>query len=237
MKAFLLAAGIGSRLRPLTYKVPKCLIKINNEELIDIWIKKILNLGIDKIYINIHYKSDDVIKHFESSKFKKNIHLIYEKELLGTGGSLIKHFNKLNEDLLVVHCDNFTTDTLLNFKEKYLNRPPNIIASLLAFRTNYPNECGILETDDNKILINMDEKVENPSSNLANGACYIFSNEAMKLIIKNKNIKDISLDVIPMLYNKINIYETIDYYEDIGSIEKLEKTEQYVKNRCSDSKL
>ena len=199
-------------------------------------MRKILDLGIDEIYINIHHKYEYVVDHFKNSKFKNYIKLFYEKELLGTGGSLVEYFSDFDDDLMVVHSDNFTTDTLSNFKIVFHNRPLNSLATLLAFRTNFPNECGILEVDENNILLQMYEKINNPPSNLANGACYIFSEEAIKLITKNKkNIKDISLDIIPMLYNRINVYETTSYYEDIGSMKKLNKTEEYVKSWRSNS--
>ena len=55
MKAILLSAGYGTRLRPVTNKIPKCLIKINNQTLIDIWIKKLIDIGVNSILINTHY--------------------------------------------------------------------------------------------------------------------------------------------------------------------------------------
>ena len=56
MQALILAAGYGKRLGELTKKTPKCLIKIKSKSLIDIWLEKLNNLGVNKIYINIHYK-------------------------------------------------------------------------------------------------------------------------------------------------------------------------------------
>lgn len=61
MKALILAAGYGRRLGRLTKKTPKCLIKIKSRSLIDIWVEKLNNLGINEIYINIHYKKKKLL--------------------------------------------------------------------------------------------------------------------------------------------------------------------------------
>ncbi|MDA3005012.1 MAG: sugar phosphate nucleotidyltransferase, partial [Actinomycetota bacterium] len=63
MRAVLLAAGLGTRLRPLTDKIPKCLVPIKGKPLLDIWCESLLSSGVEKILINLHYKHEAVEEH------------------------------------------------------------------------------------------------------------------------------------------------------------------------------
>ena len=60
MKALLLAAGFGTRLRPITDSIPKCLVDINGRPLLEIWIELLVNAGVNDILVNTHYLSDQV---------------------------------------------------------------------------------------------------------------------------------------------------------------------------------
>ena len=90
MKALLLSAGIGSRLRPLTLKTPKCLVPINNKPLLQYWLEQLEKIGVKEFIINTHYLHDQVQDFIKKSKFSERITVIYEDELLGTGGTLKK---------------------------------------------------------------------------------------------------------------------------------------------------
>ena len=69
MNAILLAAGYGTRLLPITKKTPKCLVKINNDNLLNIWINKLVSAGVNNILINTHYLSDQVENFIKINKF------------------------------------------------------------------------------------------------------------------------------------------------------------------------
>ena len=93
MKALILAAGYGKRLRPLTNNVPKCLVKIGKKSLLQIWLEKLEKQGIKEFLINTHYKSEKVERFIKKSKFAKKVKLVYEKKILGTGGTLYKNLD------------------------------------------------------------------------------------------------------------------------------------------------
>jgi mannose-1-phosphate guanylyltransferase len=88
MKAFLLAAGIGTRLRPLTHHTPKCLIPINGRPLMEYWFDLFDRYGIDEILINTSYLSDKVRDYLSEHSRGLNISLTYEETLLGSGGTI-----------------------------------------------------------------------------------------------------------------------------------------------------
>ena len=78
MRALLLAAGLGTRLRPLTDTTPKCLVPIKGKPLLDIWCEALLAAGVTKLLINLHYKSEQVQQHLESSKFSELVETIFD---------------------------------------------------------------------------------------------------------------------------------------------------------------
>ena len=91
MKAFILAAGLGTRLRPLTFKKPKPLIKINDRPIIDYVLEWLANQGIKEVIINLHYMPDMIKKHLgRGGEFGLKITYSYEKNILGTAGALKK---------------------------------------------------------------------------------------------------------------------------------------------------
>ena len=88
MKALLLAAGLGSRLRDLLQQyAKKCLVPINGKPLLEYWLENIFNSGINECLINTHYLHKKVEHYVANSNIKK-IKIVYEKNLLGTAGSL-----------------------------------------------------------------------------------------------------------------------------------------------------
>ena len=81
MKALLLAGGLGTRLRPITNTVPKCLVEINGRPLLDFWLEKIVNSGIKNILINKNWLSNNVEDFVLDSKWSRFIDLAYEDNL------------------------------------------------------------------------------------------------------------------------------------------------------------
>ena len=98
MRVFLLSAGYGKRLLPLTKNTPKCLIKLNKKPLLQIWLEKLEAQGVRHFLINTHYKSDKVEKFIKKTKFSKKVKLVYEKKILGTGGTLYKNLDFFKQE-------------------------------------------------------------------------------------------------------------------------------------------
>lgn len=93
MKAILLAAGFGTRLRPLTNAIPKCLVPIKGKPLLQIWIERLTGSGIGPFLINTHYLAEQVNALIGSSPFKDKVTLVHENKLLGTAGTLIDNLD------------------------------------------------------------------------------------------------------------------------------------------------
>ncbi len=146
MKALLLAAGFGTRLKPLTNHVPKCLVPIKKKPLLDFWIENLIDVGISSIRINTHYLSNIVFDHIEKSRYKNQIELIHENILLGTAGTLIKNIDFFEGgDGFLIHADNYCLDDLNLLIDAHKKRPPNCLITILVFETETPSSCGIVE--------------------------------------------------------------------------------------------
>ena len=173
-KALLLAAGYGKRLRPFTNNKPKCLIEIRGIPLLEYWLKNLEKSGCESVLINTHYLSEQIeLFLINRKKSEMKINTIYEKKLLGTGGTFKKNLKYFNDEIgLLIHADNYTNldlESLINFHKKNKN---NTILTMVTFFTNNPKDCGIVEVNNQNILVDFEEKPEMPKSNLANGANY-----------------------------------------------------------------
>ena len=224
LKALLLSAGYGKRLRPITNNKPKCLVEVNKEPMLGRWIKSLQKLGCKEILINTHYFADQVNKYIYDN-FKNNnfIKVVYEKELKGTAGTLIENLKFFeNSDGLIIHADNITNFDLSKLIEAHKNKASKCILTMLTFESRTPSKCGIVEIDKEGILTNFYEKIANPPSNRANGAVYVFGKEFKDFLINNQtNFFDISLDIVPKLFGKIQTFHTKDLFLDIGTPESL----------------
>ena len=234
IKALLLSAGLGTRLRPLTNHTPKCLIKVKGVPLLETWLNKLEKLGCEEVLINTHYLKDKV-KEFLASRRKTNmkINIIYEDKLLGTAGTLIKNLNFFDNSIgLLIHADNYMEDDLSPFIESFNLRPKNCLLSMLTFETDNPSSCGIIKSDKNNIVTAFYEKQLGNNGNCANGAIYAFESEFIDFV-KNLPIltTDFSCDVIPKLIGKIHTWKTLKSYEDIGSYASLNKSLMLSENK------
>ena len=230
MKAFLLAAGLGTRLRPITNNIPKCLVPINGRPLLDFWIESLVNSGVKEILINTHYMHDKVLEYTNSCKYKKFIKISYEDKLLGTAGSLLRNRSFFGDKGgLFIHADNFCLSNLKRFYQGHFNRPNNCLVTMMTFISENPKSCGIVEVDEKNILIDFHEKVKQPPGNLANGAIYFLSKSFIKNIGNIGNLNDFSNDVIPKYFGKIYTYPADGLLLDIGSMEAYKKINQIYK--------
>jgi len=223
MKALLLAAGLGSRLRPITNTVAKCLVPINGKPLLEYWLENLVNIGITEFLINTHYFSEQVIHFIKDSKYKSMVTLIHEEELLNTAGTILanKEFLKSDDEpFMLIHADNLCFCDFQAFIDSHKKRAKHTELTMMLFKTTNPSSCGIVELDENSIVQKFHEKVQNPPSNLANAAVYICEPTLFVFLDSlNKKEIDFSLDVLPYYMGKINTFLNDVYLKDIGTIE------------------
>ncbi|MBU3022199.1 nucleotidyltransferase family protein [Aestuariibacter sp. A3R04] len=220
MKAVLLAAGLGTRLQPITHTIPKCLVPIRGKPLLDYWLAMLVNLDdIEHIYINLHYYHEQVEAHLSKNWPNHKITTWYEEELMGTAGTLRENAKTLaNSDLLVIHADNLSFFDMEHFLSAHHHRPRDTEMTMMLFHTDTPHLCGIVELDDQRRVVHMHEKVECPPGNLANGAVYIMAPGVIEYIVA-EGMSDLSTQLIPKMLGRILGWLNDDYHRDIGNPE------------------
>ena len=228
MRALLLAAGLGTRLRPITDTIPKCLVPIHGKPLLGYWLDMLIPNGIDRILINTHYLPDAVRSFVVASRWKDAIDLVHEDELLGTGGTIVKNRSFFVEQpFIVAHADNLTRSDVNAFVAQHRARPAGVEITMMTFTTDVPQSCGIVELDGEGIVKAFHEKVSNPPSNQANAAVYIFEPTVIGYMESlRKPFVDVSTEVIPRFLGRIQTFHNTDYHRDIGTPESLAAAER-----------
>lgn len=225
MRAILLAAGLGTRLRPLTDTTPKCLVSIKGQPLLGIWLERLTQANVGPILINTHYLANQVEAFIETSPYRDQVRLVNEPALRGTAGTLIANLEFLQgEDAMVIHADNYCLANFSEFQKVHHNRPPECMMTMMTFRTANASSCGIVELDKRGVVIGFHEKVANPPGNLANGAVYILSAQLLKRLGTDLNmVTDFSTEVLSRFVERIYSYETSEVFLDVGTPEMFEK--------------
>ena len=232
MRALLLAAGEGTRLRPLTLKTPKCLVPIKGKVLLEYWLENLTSAGVDKFLINTSYLAEKVEGFVSTCRYKSMITLVHEEKLLNTGGTILanREFFK-DERFMLVHADNLCLCDFKEFITSHVKRPKGCEITMMTFKTDSPSSCGIVELDEFGVVQNFHEKVKNPPSDLANGAVYICEPSVLKFIqTLNKKEVDFSLDVLPSFMGQINTFLNDVYHRDIGTPSSYELAQAECKN-------
>ena len=225
MRALLLAAGLGTRLQPLTYTTPKCLVTIKGQPLLGIWLERLTQAGIGPFLINTHYLAEQVEAFIKTSYYYNQVSLENEFELLGTAGTLMANLDFFQgEDGLLIHADNYCMADFMAFQQAHRSRPSECVMTMMTFRTGDPSSCGIAELDERGVVMGFHEKVAKPPGNLANGAVYILSAELLKKLgVDLHTVTDFSTQVLNHFVGQIYSYETSELFLDIGTPERYEQ--------------
>lgn len=240
-KAMIMAAGVGSRLEPLSSVVPKPLVPLANVPTMDILVKHLKSFGIKDIVANTFYKADDIKEHYETNNLGVNFKFIKETELSGTAGGVKKcqfFFNE-NEDFIIMSGDGLTD---LNIEEAYASHKKSGAIATIIIKEIERKETfkyGIVVTDKNGFVDNFQEKpsVELAKSNLANTGIYIFNYKIFNFIPAN-TFYDFAKNVFPSILDsglKINTYEHKGYWSDIGSLDQYHQSNIDLLNHILDS--
>lgn len=223
MKAVIIAAGKGTRLLPLTEKVPKVMIDVGGKPILEHIIDLLKSHGIKDIAITTHYLAGSIHDYFrDGRKFGVNIIYTVEKELVGTAGGVKPLENFFRGTFLAVYGDNLTNADITAMAKSHKQK--KAAATIGVYREMHkPESKGIVEVDGEGRILSFSEKPEKPKSNLANGAVYILEPSAFKYI--TEGFCDFGRDVFPAMLKageKLCAFE-VERLLDIGTFETLEK--------------
>lgn len=221
MKGVILAAGKGTRMRPITYEIPKVMLPVGGVPVfirnVRLMRKHILKKR-DKILYNCYKKPlfDDIDhKRFGLMPF-------VESKLWGSAGAIKRMQKELNDTFVLIYGDVLSETNLSSMYQ--FHQKHGGIATMGVTRVPNPEQKGIVEIDKWGLVSDFEEKPEHPKSDLANSAVFFFEPDILKYIPRGK-FYDISKDLIPdIIYREhVYAYRIKEYLIDIGDFESYEK--------------
>jgi len=220
----LLAAGPGTRLRPLTDTVPKCLVRIGDRVLLDHWLERFRNAGLHSVRINTHHLPELVQRHLAKRAADDVFHFEerFEPVLLGSAGTLTANRDLASEadDVLIVYADNLSDMDLGAMLRLHAKHDDPITMAL--FRAPRPSSCGIVELDGSDRIVRFEEKPPHPASDLANAGVYLVRADTYREIADMKAF-DLGRDVLPRYVGRMRGWIWDGYHLDIGTPEALDR--------------
>lgn len=231
MKALVLAAGEGTRLRPLTLERPKPMLPIGGRPLLELLIRLLVRHQVREIAINLHYKPEAVTSYFgDGTTFQVRLTYSHEERVLGTAGAVRRLRDFFAEPFFVIYGDLLTDLDLTALAAFHAAR--RAAMTLALYRVPRPWECGIVDMDETGRIRRFVEKPPRSAvfSDLANAGVYVMQ-PALIDRIPPDTFYDFGHDLFPQL---LAAGETVygwpiapdDYLLDIGSHDKYEQAQR-----------
>ena len=241
MRAMLFAAGKGTRLRPITDRLPKALVPVAGKPLLAIIIERLRNAGVEEIVINIHHFGEQILDYLSNNDFGVNISVSDEREsLLDTGGGLKKAvplFSSSNEPILLHNVDILSNADIASLYEKSSKQAATLLVS--------PRKTSrYLLFDENNCLRAwqnvMTGEVRTPYADIDLGRLrpYAFSGihcfspslfPFMESFAERFSLIDFYLQVCDKVDVKCEVKPDLRML-DVGKIDTLERAEEFLQN-------
>ncbi len=224
MKAFLLAGGHGTRLRPITDSVPKCLVPIRGRPLLDLWLDLCARSGITEVLINLHAHAQEIEGHLEHKRSPVRVRLIHEEQLLGSAGTLAANRDWIGSDpaFWVLYSDVLTNMNLRRMSE--FHSAHQDVATLALYQVPDPSRCGVALTDERGVITAFEEKPQTPRTNWVFTGLML-ARPAIFDLVPDCVPVDIGTHVLPRLVGKMRAFPTSDYLLDIGTLANYQRAQ------------
>lgn len=226
IRAVILAAGKGTRLKPLTDRMPKCLAPIAGRPVLDYWFDLLADAGVRDVLINTHTFPDQM-QHYVDGRNRNacwSVRATYEPELLGSAGTIAANaeFAVGASEVIIIYADNLS-DVDLRAMVEY-HRSHDDPMTMLLFRAANPRACGIAELDEDDRIIAFTEKPEHPVSDLANAGVYVLDAETYREIAELRAF-DFGFDVLPRYVGRMRGWTWTGHHRDMGTPEAYAKAQ------------
>jgi len=224
MKVFILSAGLGTRLKPLTDIQPKVMVKIGNKPILEHLLNLCRRHGFNDIIINLHYLPEIITGYFgNGQKFGVKINYFYEEKIMGGAGALKQAENFLQHDNFFVFNGDVITNVDLTAMVKF-HQAHQGIGTFLVHKTDHPLDSDIVEYDENfKILRFLRPRQKDKYQPLAKTGTHIFRSEVLNFIPHRQEFS-LEKQLIPCLLQKkqpLYAYYSNCYSKDIGTFARL----------------
>lgn len=225
MKAFFLAAGEGTRLRPLTKEIPKCLAPIQGVPLLGIWLELFRRHGITEVLINLHWKPGMVRDFVARNATGLQVRFFEEPSLLGTAGTLAANRQwAANEKAFWIIYGDIVTNTDLSRMLRF-HYEKGAECTIAVVEVSDPGQCGIAVLDENHQVVDFEEKPRRPRGNCGFAGLALAGPSFLE-ILPEIHPADLGGDVFPRLKGRMYAYRVPGYLDDVGTMEKYRRVER-----------
>lgn len=218
MKAFLLAGGLGARLRPLTLAMPKCLVPIGGRPLLGIWLDLCAEHGITDVLVNVSQHPEQVRRFLDGRRPEfPRVTLVVEAAPRGTAGTVAanRQFVAGEESFWIFYSDTLTDVDLRAVAAAH--RCHTAVLTMGLFRAPVPSSAGIVEMDGAGMIVGFQEKPPQPQTDLANAGIYLARPPLLDCIPTGGAVVDFGRDVFPTLVGRIRGHIIDGFVMDIGT--------------------
>ena len=226
--AVLMAGGEGKRLRPLTEKTPKSLLKVGEKPIIEHNVDRLVQVGIKNMHISINYLGEQLENYFGNGS-KKNINIKYIKETkpMGTIGSILLADNFEHDDILVMNSDLLTNIDFTDFYKTFRASNADMAVAATTYSIDVP--YAVLEIDMQQRVRSLKEKPR--YTYFSNAGIYLLKKNVLNLIPKNAffHITDL-MDKVLAMDMKLITFPINGYWLDIGKHEDYQKAQEDIKH-------
>ncbi len=215
---------MGSRLRPITETIPKCMVPIGGRPLLDIWLDSLDRAGVGEVLVNLHHLPQVVCRHLDARTGPPIVRTFFEPELLGSAGTLAanREWVGAEEMFLACYADNLTDFDLRLLVQTHRER--GVVATLTVFHSERPSAGGVVELDASGTVIGFAEKPSNPVSDLVNAGMYAFHPSVLDEV--GHPPCDIGYDLLPRLVGRAMAMPVEGYVCDVGTVEAYHRAQQ-----------
>ncbi len=207
-QAVILCGGKGSRLAPLTDMIPKVLVEVNGKTILEYKLEILKDL-IDEVILIVGYKKEKIIEKFGKNYFGLKISYREQENPEGTGHALLQAKDLLKNEFIVLNGDDY-------YSKEDLENLLSVKFGMFSWQVNNPSQWGVLEINVKRNLIAIEEKPENPKSNLINIGAYAFSTKIFEKKLERST------------RGEYEIIDYLNYLVSIGEKVKVLKTKIWV---------
>ena len=231
-KAMILAAGKGTRLRPLTNRIPKAMVSVGGRPLLEHTIELLREHGVRDIAINLHAHADVIAEHLgDGSRFGVSLTYSFEPRLLGTAGAVKKLQQFFMDGTFYVFYGDVLTRLDLSSLLDY-HRGRGALATIALYRSEDPSRCGVVQQDENGWVTSFVEKPERGTMGdvWANAGIYVIEPSLLHRV-KEGIPQDFGRDVFPEVIRdggKLAGFQCQAVFWDVGTVERLRLAEDWL---------
>ncbi len=233
-QAVILAAGFGSRLRPITDSLPKAMVPIGGKPLLEHHVERLRRFGVREFFVNLHHLPDVIRNHFgDGSRWGARITYAQEPEIRGTAGGLKSFESELDDAFFVLYGDVFSLLDYRRMAEAFLSRRDAVGMELVG-ATDHPLDSDLVELDEDQRFLRIHPKPHRtlPARSSAMRGVFVLGRRILSEI-PAEGYFEIDHHLLPRILERgerFYGYLSDEYTKDVGTPERYREVDSYCRS-------